>query len=168
MKLRTAIYSATALALAATGSLIGLGAASSASAATLHSIPTTSVLTHTTHVGPRVTITDYREYTTSSPLAAPGFTNTADVIEVCLTVPHITPAGPFTVLAVCNWRLSSVPAAHPANTLHGTAFENGVGQIGRVTGGTGIWAGASGGPGSYRALNLAPKTQADVFAFSTP
>ena len=165
MKLRTGLYSLAAAALAASGSL-GIVAATSASAnppppVTIH---TTSVQTSDVHVGPNVQILRYAEYQPKA--TAPGFKEVATVVEVCVNVPHVNPPTPTTVLEVCTWKATSVPGTHPATTITGNAVVNGEGQIGRVLAGTGLDAGAHGLPGSFRAVNLAPKVSADTLVFT--
>ena len=55
------------------------------------------------------------------------------------------------------------------NTLHGTAVLTGLGSVGRVTGGTGIWRGAfSLLPNQTTFTNIAPRTQTDTFNFFLP
>ena len=88
---------------------------------------------------------------------------------MCLSVPHATPPTPTTVLAVCDWQLTGLPLTIPRNTLHGIAVLNGTGSVGRVTGGTGAWAGAfSVLPNQTTFRNIAPRTQADTFNFFLP
>ena len=167
MKLRTALVSAMAVALAATGSLVGV-AATSASAAppTHHTITATSQLASATHLGPNVTINRYRDFTPSP--TAPGFANTSNILEVCVAVPHLTPPAPTTPLAVCNWRLTTTGPL-PHSTLSGRSIRNGLGQVGRVTNGTGIWNHAfSLLPNQTTFTNIAPRTSADTFNFFTP
>lgn len=167
MKLRTALTSAAALALAATGTLAGI-AATTASAnpppppVVIH---TTSVETSAIHLGPVVSVLRFNEYQPKA--TAPGFAETATILEVCDNVPHVNPPTPLTVLAVCNWRLTATGPA-PHNTLSGNAVVNGEGQIGRVTGGTHAWAGAHSAPLpiGFLSLNEAPRVAADTFTFN--
>jgi hypothetical protein len=160
--------------LATAGGVTGGMLATSASAApppppVLHVINTTSVQTSTTHIGPAITINRFNEYQPSTPPAAPGFQLTGNVIEVCFSVPHVTPPTPTTVLAQCNWTFTSVPGTHPASRLVGRSALTGLGQVGRVLSGTGTFAGAhSLFPGTTIWTNLAPRVQSDHFQYVTP
>lgn len=164
MKLRNALIGALS-AITLAGGATAAFAASSASAAppppvTIH---TTSVQTSDTHLGPKVQVLRFAEYQPQA--KTPGFTETATILEVCVNVPHIVPPVATTTLAECTWRLTTTGPA-PHSTLTGTATLNGLGQIGRVTAGTHLYAGAHSLPGSFLAVDLAPKTQADTFTFS--
>ena len=127
-------------------------------------IHTTSVQTSDVHLGPNVQVLRYAEY--QPKVTAPGFKEVATVLEVCVNVPHVNPPTPTTVLEVCTWKATSVPGTHPATTISGNAVVNGEGQIGRILSGTGLDAGAHGGPGSFRAVNLAPKVSSDTLVFT--
>ena len=167
MKLRRIALSASALALAGVGTFAGV-AASSASAAppVHHTIVATSLQTSATHLGPDITINRYAEFTPTA--TAPGFANTSNVVEVCVNVPHVTPPVASTVLAVCNWRLTTTGPL-PHSSLSGRSVLTGVRQVGRVTNGTGIWNHAfSLLPNQTTFTNIAPRTQTDTFNFFTP
>ena len=164
--LRRGALALTALAMAGTGA--GVLAASSASAAppVRHVVNQTAVTTRVQNISPRVSVISSLDYA-SSP-AAPGFTLAGRTTEVCVTVPHLTPPNPNTILAVCTWRETSVPPTFPATSLSGNAFLTGVGQVGRITSGTGHNAGAFAFPLSFRSVNIAPRVATDSFTFFTP
>jgi hypothetical protein len=85
-----------------------------------------------------------------------------------VTIPHVIPPAPTTPLAVCFWSMTARPLTLPRTTLSGNAVLTGVGQVGRITSGTGAWAGAFSFPLSFRSANIAPRTAADSFTFFTP
>lgn len=168
MKLRTAIYSTAALALASVGTLAGV-AASSASAAppVHHTIVATAVTTRVQTISPRVSVISSVDY--GAKATAPGFGIVGRTTEVCLAVPHVTPPVASTILAVCSWRMTAVPATHPATSIAGTSVETGLRQVGRVTSGTGGFAGAfSILPNQTTFVNIAPRTAAATINFFTP
>lgn len=167
MKFRSLVLSAAALGLAASGTIAGLTAsAASAAPPVRHVVTATAVTTRTQQITPRVSVINSVDY--GAQAAAPGFGVVGRTTEVCVNVPHLTPPNPNTVLAVCTWRMNSVPPTIPATSISGTAFLTGVGQFGRVTSGTGKDAGASGLPLSFRSVNIAPRTASDTFVFFTP
>jgi hypothetical protein len=162
--LKRGLVSAAAIsaALVPAGVLISAGSANAAPPPP-HVVKTTSVQTSAVHLGPAVTVLRFAEYQPQIP--APGFKETATILEVCVNIPHVVPPLPFTALEACTWRLTTTGPA-PHSTLSGNSLLNGDGQIGRVVSGTGIWAGAhSLLPGGFTALNIAPRTQADTFTF---
>jgi hypothetical protein len=161
-----------AVALASAGTTVGLVAASSASATTptptpvKHTLTVTAVTTRTQHIGPIVSIISANDYATET--ASPGFILVGRTVEVCVSVPHVTPPTPTTVLAVCTWRLTTVPGTHPPTSIAGTSIETTNGQVGRTTSGTGKDAGATSLPLSFKSVNIAPNVAADTYAFTTP
>ena len=169
MKLRNLTISAAALALAATGTVAGLTAsAASAAPPVHHTVTATAQTARVQHIGPNIAITTSNEYqpSTTSPT---GFALTGRLTDVCFSVPHPTPPTPTTIVAVCNWQLVSVPGTRPASHLNGRSVQNGRGEVGRVTGGTGQWAGAfSLLPNQTTFTNIAPRTQTDTFNFFLP
>ena len=168
--LRRGLIASAALAAVATpASVLAAGSASALPPPPPppHVIHTTSIQTSATHLGPFFTIYRDAEYTPTP--TAPGFANTSNIVEVCVAVPHVFPPAPLTVLADCNWRLTTTGPL-PHSSLSGTAFLDGLGQVGRVTGGTGIWRGAHSFPlpVGFLSQNLAPRVAADTFTFFTP
>jgi hypothetical protein len=162
MKLKTGLFSLAAAGLASVGAFgavatLGAGAASATPPIVIH---TTSVQTSDVHVGPAVQILRSSQYQ-PSPTAVSGFVNVANTVEVCFNVPHIVPAGRLTIIEACSWRATSTAPGHP--TLSGTAFVNGIGQVGHIGGGTGIDTGAH---GTFSAINLAPKVSAETLIFT--
>lgn len=155
-------------AVAAVGTGSGLALASSASAAppVRHVVTQTAITTRTQQITPRVSVINSLDYAASP--TAPGFTLAGRTTEVCVTIPHLTPPNPNTILAVCTWRETSVPPTVPATSISGTAFLTGLGQVGRVTSGTGADAGARGFPLSFRSVNIAPRVAANTNTFFTP
>lgn len=152
MKLRSLAVSAAALAIAATGAVAGLGASAASAAPQAHVLTATSVQTSAVRVSPHVEILRFRDFTPQ--LAAPGFTNSSNIVAVCFSLPRVT---------VCDWRLTST--ANRANTLFGSVVETPGGAAGRVLGGTGTGAGAT---GTARVVNIAPNTSTDTFSYTTP
>jgi hypothetical protein len=174
------IYSAAAVAIAATGSLVGV-AATSASATTTppplvpapvaipvhHTVVYTSLAGRTQHIGPVVTIYNSLEYAPST--TPPGYTLAGRLVDVCFAIPHLTPPNPTTPVAICNWKLTQLPLSSPVSTLSGRSFLNGLGSVGRVLTGSGANAGAfSLLPNQTTFTNIAPRTQTDTFNFFTP
>lgn len=150
------------------GTTAGLALASSASAAppVRHVVAQTAVTTRTQQITPRVSVISSLDYAASP--TAPGFALAGRTTEVCVTVPHLTPPNPNTILAVCTWRENSVPPTIPATSLSGTAFLTGLGQVGRVTSGTGANAGAFAFPLSFRSVNIAPRVASNTTTYFTP
>lgn len=159
---------AVALALiASAGGTAAIVSASTASAAIPPpvTISATSVAGRTVHLSPRVTVSNFRNFSATS--AVPGFTLSSNTLEVCVTVPHVTPAVGTTVLALCSWRLTSTANTIPKNTISGQSVLTPNGQVGRVLSGTGAWRGAHGLPLSFREVNVAPGTTSDTIVFRT-
>ena len=154
--------------IAGLGTGAGVLAASSASAAppVRHVVAQTAVTTRTQQITPRVSVINSLDYAASP--TAPGFALAGRTTEVCVTVPHLTPPNPNTILAVCTWRETSVPPTFPATSISGNAVLTGVGQVGRITSGTGANAGAFAFPLSFRSVNIAPRVAADSFTYFTP
>jgi hypothetical protein len=152
--------------LAMAGTTAGLVAASAASAAPPppHVIKTTTLTTSDVHLSPFVEV--IRDANYQPQVNIPGFKEVSTTLEVCASIPHVVPPLPLTPTAICTWRVTTTGPA-PHSTLSGTAFKNGDGQVGRVTGGTGIWAGAHSAPlpVGFLSQNLAPKVAADTFTF---
>ena len=169
MKLRNLTISAAAVALAATGTVAGLTAsAASAAPPVHHTVVATAQTARVQHIGPNITITTSNEYQPST-TSATGFSLTGRLVDVCVRVPHLVPPTPTTPVAVCAWQLTSVPGTTPASHLDGRSVQNGRGEVGRVTGGSGMWAGAfSVLPNQTTFANIAPRTQTDTFNFFLP
>lgn len=165
--LRRAAVGAATLGLAATGVGVGLAQSASAAPPVHHTITSTAQTVRTQRIGPNITVTTSNEFSAST--SAPGYSLTGRLVDVCFRVPHAIPPTATTVLAVCNWQLTSVPGTTPASRLFGNTVQTGLREVGRVTGGTGEWAGAfSVLPNQTTFANIAPRTQADVFNFFLP
>jgi hypothetical protein len=167
MKLRSVLF-ASATSLALIGGGVGAIAASSASAAppVKHVLAGTVITTRVQPITPRISVISSVDYAASP--AAPGFSLSGTTTEVCVTVPHVIPPTATTPLAVCFWTMTARPLTLPRTTLSGNAVLTGVGQVGRITSGTGAWAGAFSLPLSFRSANIAPRTASDSWTFFTP
>jgi hypothetical protein len=165
------IFKRGAIALAAVAAIAtpaALLASSGASAAppVRHVLAGTVITTRVQQITPRVSVISSADYAASP--TAPGFALAGLTTEVCVTIPHVMPPAPTTPLAVCSWQTTFLPLSLPRTTLSGNAVETGVGQVGRITAGTGAYAGAFSFPLSFRSTNIAPRTAADSWTFFTP
>lgn len=161
---RGAIALAVLASAGATGAIVA-GASASAAVPPPITINATSVAGRAVHLSPSITVSNFRNYSSSS--AIPGFTLSSNTLEVCVAVPHATPPTPTTVLAVCSWRLTSTANTRPKNTISGQSVLTSNGQVGSVLSGTGAWRGAHSLPLSFREVNIAPGTTSDTIVFRT-
>lgn len=157
MRIRNALIGAVA-AVGLAGGGAAMIAAQSASAVpppppvVIHS---TSVQVASHHIGPFTLSVD------DIYVAAPtGFAEAAVMTEICVGVPHLNPPHPTTVTAICSFTAVSTLPGHPR--LFGNAALDELGQVGHITGGTGIDNHAH---GTFASVNLAPKVAADTLVF---
>jgi hypothetical protein len=167
MNLRKLSVAFASLGLVAAGTLGGIAATSASAAPPVkHVVTATAITTRVQEITPRVSVINSLDYGPSA--VAPGFVLSGRTTEVCVTVPHVVPPTPLTVLAVCSWKTTFVPLSSPVTTLSGNAFVTGLGQVGRVLHGSGAWDGLFAFPLSFRSSNIAPRVAADTFTFFTP
>lgn len=142
-------------AVATLGTTVGLVTAAEASAAPPTVITATSVETSATFLAPGLEALTFNLYQPS--VISPGFRLAATVGELCLVGRLGNSA--------CNWRLTSTSVGHPELTGNAVIPARGLGQAGRITGGTLGWRRAS---GVFKSVNIAPNVASNTYVFSTP